>query len=380
MIFKKEILYSWFVYLGILKYLKKVILMRIGLSTPWISMDLSIPVLSRPVGLPYRQGFFNDHDVKAWMVDKKPNILQRTNYGTYTGIGATVLGAVLGFFGFKNDNGLIKWGGTAFSLIGLVVGSLSVLGRVRLPEEGLTVDKTKTDEELIELLKDKDSIYEAIGELGKRKVADAHEHLLKLITDEREMVRSDAIQALVKINFHGLNEEFRKLLNNENPSILADGIFGLGLLRDKGSVDLIKNCWDENNAGLTKDILDALIRIDENTGAEFVLELIADKAGADLVYEEAITSLAKLSRENKEKAIEPLGSIFLNKDIDNERRGQAARGFQVLLEAGIDSDKVFNSLDTMKDRIENSKLSDIKVSHSGGHFIGAVCQRYNITV
>lgn len=76
-----------------------------------------------PIGCPKSNGRDLDKkDVRVWVKEKKPNIFQRTSYGTYGGIGALILGAVIGFFGIKNDSGFAKTSGATISLAGLVTG------------------------------------------------------------------------------------------------------------------------------------------------------------------------------------------------------------------------------------------------------------------
>lgn len=67
------------------------------------------------------------NDVREWLKKSKPNIFQKTSYGTYTGIAAVILGLTSLFIGYVKENNFCKSFGSVFAFIGAIATAIGKL-------------------------------------------------------------------------------------------------------------------------------------------------------------------------------------------------------------------------------------------------------------
>lgn len=67
------------------------------------------------------------NDVREWLKNSKPNIFQKTSYGTYTGIAAVILGLTSLFIGYVKENNFCKSLGSVFAAIGAIATAIGKL-------------------------------------------------------------------------------------------------------------------------------------------------------------------------------------------------------------------------------------------------------------
>ncbi len=123
-------------------------------------------------------------------------------------------------------------------------------------------EKTKSKEEYIaDLVSDSDekTILAAAQWAGEKKVKEAIPNLIKLLSDKRENVRSDAAAALGYIGqdqedaIQALNQA---MLEDESPIVRYAAVLATMRIGSKKSLDALKQSYEQETDPYIKDLLE----------------------------------------------------------------------------------------------------------------------------
>jgi len=287
-----------------------------------------------PVGCPKPEGRdLNEEDVRKWVQDKNPNTFQKASYGTYSGLGVLVLGAVLGLFGINSESGTSKALGGAITVGGLITALVGLFGGVK-PGENKKPDgtknpdddkkpdgrKPKTVEEILSEyandLKNPDSaIMVRVGDIVEEYKRTNDERIFKAIIDtitNTNVVSHARTQAAFKLWHEGIFS-----INKEKHSGVIDTLIECS----KAACSKEKEKKDDEEE-VKESILQALCHIYTKTKEQKAINaavsiFVDDENNGRDLRAHALDSIMYAYKETKEKEIlEPVLN-YLIKDCDD---------------------------------------------------------------
>lgn len=291
--------------------------------------------LFRPIGFRIPDGKkATVEEIKKWKEKEKPNFIQEQSYLIIGGVIATILGAIIGFLGFKKDNKLMKWFGGILTLVGVGSGGTGIVYKAELNSD---LKKASLMDELKAILDAEDikkpELRKALFEKYKNHDRDSlgktfseifnPEWCGKEPVDEKLVDEAGNLNGMIS-SYHMLRKTIPCIKDKTvdyqtRCSAIDETVKALEYLEDPNAIQPIIDCIKDKSEhyNVRNSAIKALGDVKRENFIELLVSIINDKTEDDGVRREAVGSLSKIKSKEAPKT---LLTILKDKSVDKEVR------------------------------------------------------------